>query len=219
MKRTLSATVLLILFASLASAQSARFGFTAGATYANMRETAPLYKSNGDYFTGVTFGILLDQPMQKNGSFQLGVNFTQKGTKSMSPYIGSTDGIKNVLNYLEVPMNVVFKFKHMGGKLLAGAGVSANFALSGKSTNSTTLRKTTLSFGNGNGDDLKGMDFGVDGLLGYEFKNGFFITGNYYHGVNTLVIGGQGNDKLFNCYFALRVGYLLKAATKKDKKK
>jgi hypothetical protein len=39
--------------------------------------------------------------------------------------------------------------------------------------------------------------------------NGFFIAADYNHGINRLFIGGDIKDKLYNRYFAIRLGYLI----------
>ncbi len=220
MKKMLFAIAFIFLFAGMVSAQPARFGFTAGVTYANMTEKTSVSDVHGNYGFGATFGIMLDQPMQKNGSFQVGFNFTQKGARKMPSFLGTSGSFKNVLNYLELPMNVVFKFKEGSGKILAGAGIAAAMGIWGKSTNNAvTFKKVKyLNFGNTDQDDLKGIDFGLNGLVGYEFKGGSSITLNFDQSLNTLYIGGGNIDKLKNRYFGLRYGYLLKPWTSKKKK-
>jgi hypothetical protein len=219
MKKMLFAIAFIFLFADLVSAQPARFGFTAGVTFANMREKTAVTDVHGNYGVGATFGILLDQPMQKNGSFQVGFNFTQKGTRKMPSFLGTDGSFKNVLNYLELPMNVVFKFNKGSGKFMAGAGISGALGIWCKSTNRTNITVVKyLNFGNTSQDDLKGIDFGLNGLVGYEFKGGSSITLNYNQSLNTLYIGGGNIDKLKNRYFGIRYGHLLKPWISKKKK-
>lgn len=217
MKKTFLAIVSFLFIGGFVSAQQAQFGFTGGITFANMKEKTSVVDVHGNYGFGVTFGVLLDQPMQKNGSFQVGLNFTQKNPRRMPYFLGTTGSITNVLNYIEMPMNVVFKFNHGSGRFMAGAGVSTALALWGTSKTNVTKDKS-LKFGNGNDDDLKGIDFGLTGLIGYEFSGGSSFTLNYTQGLNTLYIGGPAIDKLKNRYFGLRYGYLLKHNTSKKKK-
>ncbi|MFI5133288.1 MAG: porin family protein [Chitinophagales bacterium] len=220
MKKTLFTTVVIFLFISFVSAQSTRYGFSFGATYANMTEKTGGTTTNGSYKFGATFGIVVDVPMQKGGSFQTGVNFTQKGTKDQASFLGASGTVTNVLNYIEVPMNVVFKFKSSGGKFLAGAGISGSLGFFGKSTNTKNGIETVsyLNFGNNSGDNLKGIDFGINGLVGYEFKNNWSVAAGYYRGIINVISGGTAIDKLTNNFFSLRFGYFLKEKMSKGKK-
>ena len=48
-----------------------------------------------------------------------------------------------------------------------------------------------------------------NGLVGYEFANGFFTTLDYYYGFQSSVCWRRSQDKLYHRYFSLKLGYFL----------
>jgi hypothetical protein len=228
MRKYFFVAAILILTVNFVSAQSqsqkTRWGFYAGPVAATMvkykvtpqsgffqRDLA--FGPSEKYAMGATIGILLDVPMQKHGSFQTGLNYIGKNSKDN--YIdntGQTVKTKTTLSYLEVPINVLFRIPAGGGKVTWGGGVSAGMALDGQiSTTAGSVIKDDkkLGFGDLTTDDFGKYDFGVNVLAGYEFTDGFFVTLNYNHGINRLIVGGDPRDKLYNRYIALRAGFLL----------
>lgn len=219
MKKIFLSVAVIIFLANFSFAQSrVRAGFTAGITYSSLTEKINGIKTTGDFRTGPTFGFILDAPMKKNGSFQAGFNFTQKGTKGMSPFVGDTNQVKLLTYYLEVPMNVVFRIcPKKSNHFIFGCGVATALCLHAEKTSGKKV--VDLKIGTDNTKDYKGIDFGVTGLIGYEIKKNWFFQLNYTQGANTLVPSGQGKDRLLNKYYGLRVGYMIsKTKKKKDKK-
>jgi len=212
MKKILFVPAFIIFTVSLASAQSSsRLGFSAGVVYANMSiKDILLVKENGEGKVGVTFGVLYDVPMMNNGSFQPALNFVQKGTKEIA-IVGDTLNLR--LNYIEIPLNVLFKFGHSSGNFMIGGGPAVALGISGKETRTSngTTTNTDISSGDDVGDHYKGIDFGLNVQGGFEFSNGFFIAVNYTHGVNSLFADASPSGQLWNRCFGLRFGYLLGA--------
>lgn len=225
MRKNLLVVFIFILAANFVSAQSiqpqaTRVAFFAGPVAANMWQKVGGESRMHDYVLGATIGLMLDVPMQKIGSFQPGIDYIGKNSKdTYTDNNGQTVHTKTTLSYLEVPMNVVFRLRHGGGgNIILGGGVAAAVALSG--TQSTTVGtslndKKDLKFGDLANDDYGRYDFGLNGIAGYEFKNGFFLQLNYNWGINRLFVGGDPDDKLYNNYFALRAGFLLGGKGKK----
>jgi len=213
MRKILSAIALVFMLSTVAVAQSTRFGFAAGATYSTMFQKVNGEKDFGDYRIGATFGVVLDAPMEKNGSFRTGINFVQKGTRN--EYTDAPDVIKETLtlNYIEVPLMVMFKLPGKTSNIRLGAGPVAAFSLSGKSkmqVNGGNESESDIDFGDQTDSDLNWVDFGINIQAEYEFNGGVFIAANYNHGINRLFVGGAETDKLYNRNFALRIGYFLR---------
>jgi hypothetical protein len=224
MRKNLFLAVLFILFANLLNAQSiqsqtTRIAFFAGAVAGNMWEKVDGKSRMHDYVLGSTFGILLDVPMQKIGSFQPGVDYIGKNSKNTyTDNNGQTVHTKTTLSYLEVPMNVIFRIPNGSGNVTVGGGVAAAMAISGNETTTVgnnPAAKKKLDFGDLTGDDYIRYDFGLNALAGYEFQNGFFVTFNYNWGINWLFVGGDPKDKLYNNYIALKAGFLFGGKKKK----
>lgn len=213
MSKNLFATTIIILFVHFVSAQSTRFGITGGPVAATMYQKVVGVKKTGDYRFGATVGILLDVPMLKNGSFQPGLNYVQKGTKDKLVEGNQQGELKTHLHYLEMPLNVVFRIPWKNGKLILGGGPAVGLAISGKRLHdiANSRGEEKIEFGDSRTDDMIGTDFGLNGRIGYEFTNSFFIAADYSYGINRLFIGGDKKDKLYNRYIAIRLGYLIGA--------
>jgi Outer membrane protein beta-barrel domain len=216
MKKILSLSIILVLFACLAQAQTARFGFTAGATLASQKWEEGNVSIKSDSKVGFTLGVLGDISISDNLSFQPGINFTQKGGKfSGSDFgLGSNEDVNFTLNYVELPLNVLFKAEAGSGKFFIGAGPSIGFGISGKSKFGS--EEEDINFGtNENEDDYKPLDFGGNIVAGYELPNGVFFAVNYNTTLNNLSPYSEGTIR--NRYIGFRIGFLLGGA-KKDKK-
>ena len=201
-----------LLFSTVVLAQTTRFGFTGGAVYSTMFTKINDEKDLGDFKFGATFGVMVDVPMEKTGSFRTGVNFVQKG--SSDEFTDGTDEIEidRRLNYIEIPMLVMFKVPCKGGSnIRLGGGVAPSFAISGKQELKIngSGEEEDIDFGDKTDSDLNWVDFGLLAQAEYEFDGGVFIGLTYHHGINRLFNGGNEKDKLFNHYFGLRVGYFL----------
>ncbi len=193
---------------------------SAGATMSNLYEKHGTEKVKSEYKIGLNAGILLDVPMEKNGSFQPGVNFIQKGGKNVSGEGADQVETELRLNYLEVPLNVVFRIACSNGKFVLGGGPAVSIGLSGKSTvkDNTVTVASDIKFGSTSRDhDLNFIDFGLNATAGYEFNNGFFVAANYTHGINKLLLDALEDDKLYNRAFSLRLGYFFSQKAKAKK--
>ncbi|MFI5131811.1 MAG: porin family protein [Chitinophagales bacterium] len=209
MRKTLFLATFIFLIVNFVSAQSSRLGVFAGPVAANMFQKVGGVKHNTDYGVGATIGVLLDVPMQKRGSFQPGLNYVGKNSKDEFEQGGSIIKTETMLHYIELPLNVIFRLPKGDGNFTLGGGVAAAVAIDGSRTSSINTDKEELNFGDETTDDFGKYDFGINALAGYEFKNGFFLQLNYNHGINRLFVGGDPEDKLYNRYFALRVGLFI----------
>jgi hypothetical protein len=211
-KNLILTIIIIILIANFVSAQNTRLGIFGGPVAATMFKKVGGEKHNSDYVMGATGGILLDVPMQRYGSFQPGLNYVGKNSKDeVVSSSGEHINTKTTLSYLELPLNVLFRIPASSGNVTVGTGVAAAVALGGtmSSTGPMTNETKKLTFGDNATNDFARYDFGINALAGYEFKNNFFVTLNYNIGIHRLFVGGDPDDKLYNRYFALRIGLLI----------
>jgi Outer membrane protein beta-barrel domain len=199
------------------NAQNTRFGFTAGAVFTNYKTKVSGESDKADSKAGITAGILVDIPAGKHFSFQPAVNFVQKGTKNEQTSGGTTEKYQITVSSIEVPLNLLYNASGNTGNFFIGAGPSLAFALSGKSKfdDGTLSDKEDLKFGNGDDDDLKGLDLGANFLTGYCFPNGLFLSFHYNIGLSNLFPGGSSDATLKSHYFGIKLGWLLKGNGKK----
>lgn len=156
-----------------------RFGIRAGLNIA--KES---YKQSGmsltlDNQTGVLAGLVYECPLTEQLYVGTGLLFSQKGGKFETDE-GST---KEILNYLDLPLNLVFKADLKGPKLLLEAGPQFSYALSGKDKTEVSGMSVSedIEFGSGE-DQVKRFDFGLNLGGGIEFMD-FQLKVNYVIGL------------------------------------
>ncbi len=208
MKKYFIILILMVTTASYAVSQSPTFGVQAGITLANEKAKFENTSEKNDSKIGFTAGVLADFPLQENLSFQPSINFTQKGGKSKENDFGSE---KITLNYLEVPLNFVYKVGERG-QAYFGLGPVLSVGLSGKDKFEFegATEEEDITFGSNEDEDLKRFEFSGNILAGYMITDGLSITANYNMGISSIVHSNNNIDaSLRNNYFGIRLGYLL----------
>lgn len=191
------AMVSLATFAQLPS-----FGIKGGANFATF--TASSNNSNLSVTSGslTTFnvGVFADFKFG-NISLQPALNYTGKGGKiSENINTGSSNttvSLTERLYYLQLPVNLVYHVPAVVGNFYFGAGPYIAEGLSGKVSGddgSGNNENQKVTFGNADGD-LKQMQFGVDGIVGFKFTGGFLINANYDLGLSNDANGSDGKSK------------------------
>ena len=205
MKKIITLFTLVAIAAQIAQAQKSTFGFTAGATLSKLTAKFEGASISTKSKIGFTAGVTGDIPISKEFSFMPAVNFVQKGGKLKSESSESTTN----LNYIEIPLNFVYRTPGQSGHLFIGAGPSFAYGISGKMKDNDPMQPTDVKvkFGTSNEDDFKPLEIGANILLGYLFKNGFNIAANYNMGLNNIV--PQEGVKGHNNYLGLRLGMML----------
>lgn len=198
-------------------AQNARFGVNAGISMANYNAKFDGESENGDSKIGITVGVVSDISLGDHFSLQPALNFVQKGTKDEETFGGITEKVSLTTNHLEIPVNFLYNTNSGNGNFFIGAGPSFAFALSGKwkYDDGTDEFDESVSFGDGDEDDMKGFDFGANILAGYTLPNGLTFSVNYNAGISNLFPGGDSDASLRSNYFGIKVGWMFKKAGKK----
>lgn len=216
MKKILTMTAALIMSVIAADAQSPRFGFNSGIAVAKVAIKYEDEKEKANSRIGLNVGMLIDIPVGHNFSVRPGINYIQKGYKQKEKDENYTMEASMLLNYLEIPLNMVYKAPVKKGHLFIGAGPSAGFALSGKvKTNSSDgqyeeKEEYNIEIGNKDKDDLKPFELSLNILGGYEFSSGIQLSINYNRSINNLLPGDAESASVRNSYFGIKVGYMFK---------
>ncbi|HLP37268.1 porin family protein [Lacibacter sp.] len=205
MKKNFLLLVILVSSFSFAQAQSTRFGFTAGATLATQKIKVESVSIKSDGKIGFTAGVFADIALSEKFAFQPGLNFTQKGGKFDGGEFAEDD-VTMTLNYLELPLNVLYKAPAGNGKFFFGLGPSIAFGLSGKAKSGG--ESEDINFGSDENEDAyKPLDFGGNIVAGYELSSGLLFSVNFNTTLNN--INTTSDATVRNTYFGLRIGYLL----------
>lgn len=230
MKKILLILILSGCLTTGALAQSIKFTITAGvnsSTASNIPDNfTKQIASAGETFPnskliGFNAGVLAAYPVGKI-AIQAGLLYTTKGGVPYSFPTNSTAnnsfGRKDVLrlNYLEMPLNVLYNLPVGPGKFFLGGGPYIGIGISGKasykiieapgetSTNQTTKGSKSVTYGSGY-DDLKTTDIGLGAKLGFALNKGWLISFNYEQGLTNLSNDPRYNGK--NKTLSLSLGY------------
>lgn len=193
-------TIAVILFAVITNTLSAQvsFGVQVGANIAFGKAT---YDNTGlptvftnDPKIGFLGGVLSEIPISGKFAFRPEINFIQKGSKSNTTLSIYEQDNKITLNYIEMPLNVIYKLPVGKGNFFFGLGPSIAYGISGRNkltdpNDPTNNENKAVTFDGkkdpGNDpryDDkyhLKAFDFGANILAGYKLKMGVFFKLGY----------------------------------------
>lgn len=184
------------------------FGLRAGVNLQNINgKDAAGNNLENSLNTGFHAGVNAEIPVGTGSYLQPGVLYSTKGAEW-------SNGIKTTLNYVEIPVNFIYKPILGTGNMVLGFGPYAAFGLGGKA-----------KYPNGNEGDIsfdeefntaentyeqfKGFDAGANVLAGYEFANRVSVQLNAQLGLVDINPERSGNDQTRwrNTGFGLSLGY------------
>lgn len=218
--RLLTSLFILALSVTFASAQDSpktSFAIIGGLNLQNM--TGKAYngdKLNNDMLLGYHIGFNAQIPIAQQFYFQPGLLYSTKGSKTKSELSNSTTNI----NYLEMPLNFVYKAACGNGSFMVGVGPYVAYGLKGKvkTTGDAVTVETNIEFKNTIEltDPLdvpfyKAFDAGANAFAGYEMANGVFCQLNMQLGL--LKINSEYSEypddktSVKNTGFGLSTGY------------
>lgn len=201
--RLLSIVLILALSASFAIAQEPgkmSFGILGGVNFQNLNgKISSGDKLENDMLLGFHGGVNVQIPIAPEFYFQPGLMFAVKGAKNTKTILGSeiTDEIK--LNYIEVPLNLVYKGALGNGFVMLGFGPYVAYGISGKEVIAGN------SFSYEKGVDYNAFDAGANIFVGFEMASGIFLQLDTQFGM--LDIDPNENNTAKNTGFGLSLGY------------
>ena len=149
---------------------------------------------------GFTAGVYAYLPMRPALVLQPALLYEGKGGKTQ-------EGIKNRIDYLSLPVDVLFTPRIGYGNLLVGAGPYLAYALSDRAMDKDADTGKNLFKGD---HALKRLDAGIHLQLGYEFNTGISIAFGQEIGLVNLYKGNQDGNSFKNRSFHFTIGYRLK---------
>jgi len=211
-----------------ANAQQTRYGIEVGAHLANLVQEIPdpsnpngtttLSKDHvdGRPNLGLRAGLVADFGISDNFSIQPGLQFVMKGART--EYSVDLPGAPNTefqdkinINYIEVPLNVMYKTREDGTGFMVGAGPYFGYAFGGKRVsqiNNVEIRNSELSFGDNADDDIKNLDVGVGLNVGYMLPVGVFVRGYGQYSFSNIYPVPESKYETKNYGFGISVGYM-----------
>jgi len=177
---------ILLLAALAVSAQAlfaqGRFGLRAGVNFANQKIKVNAFGQNvsqtGDGIVSFHIGGTGEFPLAENIFVQPSLILTGKGMN-----FNGTDDMGNDVKakirpfYLELPVNLIYKYPLDNFSIFGGAGVAPAFGLFGKVKNGDTEEDAFQDEG------FKRFDFGVNFLAGAEVGGNMQFSFNFTQGL------------------------------------
>lgn len=215
--------ILLATGIALSTAGFSQFSFGVQAT-GNM-STARLTTSDDINFSKTMRfspggGLVAQYALSDKLAIRSGINYLQNGgvfNYTDNDFIVTKVKVDNKLNYLQLPVNFMYKLPIGKLELYAGVGGYISYGLSGKTkiTKSYTLpdgnhvteeERDAFKDAEKNGAGFRKVDFGASALAGVKLKNGLFANIGYQFGLTD--IASDTDTKYFNRSLQLHVGYL-----------
>lgn len=195
--------ILISLSITLVAASQAQFkvGLLAGGNKINQR----LDITEGSFFAGDNTrsfhtGVKADILLGGNFFLQPHLLYSRKGATHLSSMDAKDKRV--TLNYVEAPVNLVYKIGLPFGKAFLGTGVSFSYAIAGKEKQDGQVAKLFRENSAWNRKDL-GLNF----TAGIEFSNGLFASLNSQKGLLDVYRGHGMSVKNKSTSFS--VGYLI----------
>ncbi|HEX5024969.1 MAG TPA: porin family protein [Agriterribacter sp.] len=170
-------TVFAVIALGLVSKAQFRVGVKAGGNLSNQQISVPsgsLY--TGKDVAGYHVGVLSEFMIARNVYLQPQLLFTRKGA---SLFQSTEKGMAKLrINYLELPVTVLYKVQLPFGKIFGGAGAAFSYAISGSQSqdgNTTNIFSGTQHW--------QREDISLCFTAGMEFNNGIFISMNSEKGL------------------------------------
>jgi opacity protein-like surface antigen len=172
-------------------------------------------KADGEKFddakikTGFQIGVDYEIGIAPDFYFAPGLVFATKGAKIQEDFLGEEYTSKWGLNYLEVPLNLVYKPVLGTGNLIVNFGPYLGYGIGGKvkAEFGDEDFEEDINFGSGEDDDFKPFDMGANIGFGYQLGMGLSFKLNAQLGLINILPDGDSDNLVKNNGFAFSVGY------------
>jgi len=199
------------------------FGFRGGVNFQNFNgKDVDGNTIKNNLVTRFHAGINIEIPVATDFYFQPGILYNSKGSLRKQTISGQPYNSNYMVNYIEVPLNLVYKPLLGSGHLIIGFGPYVAYGIGGKAKydlagNSHTEKiKFKNSVGSGDATDVtyfRPFESGANLLFGYEFSNRLSFQLNVQLGLTKInpSYSSIPNDKasVKNTGFGLSLGYRL----------
>ena len=214
-KIMMMAVAICVTASSYAQIGRPSFGIRAGVNFQNLNgKDADDDRLENKLMVGLNAGVNAEVPIAQDFYVQPGLLYSVKGAKAENDFGG--DDVKFKLNYIELPINLLYKPALGEGRLLMGFGPYIAYALNGKVKAGDD--DFDIEFDNEvapidliDGPVMKRFDAGANLLFGFEMSNNLSAQLNAQLGLLNLNPKVTGNNQdlgtLKNTGFGVSVGY------------
>jgi hypothetical protein len=203
-----SVLTILVLGMIISAKAQISFGAKAGISFVNQKRTEKkgyyTYDTKGK--TAFHVGVFGDMQIWNNIYVQPALLYSKKGATHTSSYSGSVTEVS--MNYIDAPLNVLYKYPVSFGKIVGGMGPVFSYAFSGKLEQNGKSKKMFS-------DELKNWkrgDVSANIMAGVELNNGFIANVSYQSGLTDIYKDEVPTIK--NRQLTISVGYMIATRTK-----
>ncbi|TBW25763.1 porin family protein [Gramella sp. KN1008] len=203
MKKLILATAVIFGVFYSAHSQTTHFGFKAGVNFASIGgEDVDEF----DGRTGFHAGILAEFMITEQFGIQPELLYSMQGAESEYSESGITEKGKIKLDYINIPLLAKY---YVTPALNFQLGPQLGFLINSEGEYEVSFQGETMSETIDLDEEVKNIDFGISGGLGYKLNSGIFFNGRYTLGIIDIneenEFDGDGNQ---NNVFQLSVGYM-----------
>ena len=179
-----------ILFSTQLSAQDnpLSVGFKAGANLSNYRLSGDMKSLKSKISFGGSVGGFIKYDLSPNFALQSGVDVYYNTSKLESSTNKSSDKLKSL--GVEIPLYGIVQGKIGSGKAFIGTGPYVGYGISTKLDGANIYNKN-----NSTGTTMNRFDYGLGGIIGYDFAKNWQINASYKFGLADLHKGRGGSMK------------------------
>lgn len=170
-------------------------------------------KTDSKYRIGYKAGALVDISIYNGVYIEPGIFYTVKGVTLNTSAVGVLSENKITLNYLEVPINIGYKYNFdKAGAMFVFAGPYWGIGLNGKNESHTNgmSAENDIKFGHKVTDEFIKADFGLNVGAGYVLLSGLYFRLQY--GAGLCNISNVENTSWKNRAWSASLGYTFKMA-------
>jgi hypothetical protein len=152
-------------------------------------------------YVGFNAGVIAEISLPANLALQPGIFYSAKGSKFT---FGEESGTISP-SFIEIPVNVLYKFDVGGLKIFVNAGPYFAYGIGGKIKSGSESQD--IEFGSAEKDDLKPLDIGLNVGAGVEISN-IIISANYGLGLANLSPVTTNDTEMKIKVIGFSLGYL-----------
>jgi hypothetical protein len=197
--------VICLMFAFTNMQAQIKFGPKVGLNLSTMTMKIGSLSIDPKTVVGFHVGVISEIPLVGNLSLQPGILYSAKGSK----WAESEEEILFSPSFIEIPVNVVYKFDLGAIKLLLNAGPNFAYGIGGKIkfTSGSVSESQDIEFGSGSEKDMKPLDIGLNIGAGVEIAN-LIISANYGLGLANLAPENTDDKEMKINVIGISVAYL-----------
>ncbi|MBC7889065.1 MAG: PorT family protein [Ferruginibacter sp.] len=190
----------LFITGSLLTQAQFRVGIKGGLNFSDQARKDAGHSVTTKMHTELHAGVVGDVKIWKSIYLQPAIMYSRKGATHKSASFADT---KIKMNYVELPLNIVYKKELMFGTVFAGGGPVIGYGFGGEMVQNGQSKKLYS-------DDIKNFgheDISANLLAGIELNNGLFSSVSYQKGFRDIY--KTDNVKIRNNSVSVSVGYYL----------